>query len=204
MNPNRTKSTRVTKQKSGGASPQPVPSGHENMRVAILGNSGSGKSTLARAIATAVYIPILDLDTVAWEPDQPAVLRDEMHARSDVQAFCQSKGGWIVEGCYANLMQAALSYHPQLILLNPGQAVCIANCRSRPWESHKYASKIEQDANLEFLLSWVAEYYVRSGHLSLAAHRECFAAYTGPKQELQTLSDIQLLVTNLNVEPART
>lgn len=174
------------------------------MRVAILGNSGSGKSTLARAIATAAPMPILDLDTIAWEPDQPTVLRDEMHARNDVQAFCRSHEGWIVEGCYANLMQEVLSYHPQLILLHPGQAVCIANCRSRPWEPHKYASREEQDANLDFLLSWVAEYYTRSGHLSLAAHRQCFTGYSGPKQELTALPDTQNLAAILNFEPVRT
>lgn len=174
------------------------------MRVAILGNSGSGKSTLARAIGLASNVPILDLDTVAWEVNPPAVLRDEEHARRDVQAFCGSNEGWIVEGCYANLMQAALSYHPKLILLNPGKAACIANCRSRPWEPHKYTSKKEQDANLEFLLTWVAEYYTRSGHLSLAAHRQCFKGYSGPKQELKALPDMKSLATILNLEPVRT
>jgi adenylate kinase family enzyme len=174
------------------------------VRVAILGNSGSGKSTLARAIAAAASIPILDLDTVAWESDQPAALRDEMHARSDVQAFCQSNEGWIVEGCYANLMEEALSYRPKLILLNPGQAACLTNCRSRPWEPHKYASREEQDANLEFLLSWVAEYYTRGGHLSLAAHRKCFTVYNGPKQELTAVPDTRSLAMILNPDPVKT
>lgn len=173
------------------------------MRIAILGNSGSGKSTLARMIATAASLPILDLDTIAWDPGQPTVLRDEMHARNDVKAFCRNQESWIVEGCYANLLQEALSYRPKLILLNPGQAVCIANCRSRPWEPHKYASKEEQDANLEFLLSWVAEYYTRSDQLSFAAHRECFTGYSGPKQELNALPDMESLAMLLNLKAVK-
>ncbi|MEX0976524.1 MAG: hypothetical protein WDZ50_05450 [Woeseia sp.] len=173
------------------------------MRVAILGNAGSGKSTLARAIATPANVPILDLDTVAWAADQPAVLRGETDARSDIQAFCRSNEEWIIEGCYANLMHAALSYQPKLILLNPGQAACIANCRSRPWEPHKYASKVEQDANLDFLLSWVEEYYTRNDHLSLAAHRECFTGYSGPKQEMRALSDLENLENILDLTPVR-
>jgi hypothetical protein len=74
--------------------------------------------------------------------------------------------------------------------LNPGLEACLANCRSRPWEPHKYASKEDQDANLQFLLSWVEEYYVRAGPMSLAAHRECFASYAGLKRELQRLPDM--------------
>lgn len=168
-------------------------SGLTSVRVAILGNSGSGKSTLARALATAANAHILDLDTVAWEPDQPAVPRDEERARIDVHAFCRNNDAWVVEGCYANLIDAALVFGPKLILLNPGQAACAANCCSRPWEPHKYASKDEQDANLEFLLSWVAEYYTRTGSMSLAAHRECFSSYGGPKREIEALPDIRSL-----------
>jgi len=160
------------------------------VRIAILGNSGSGKSTLARSLAAAANVPCLDLDTVAWEPNEPAVPRAEILARDDVHAFCRDHESWIVEGCYANLIDAALSHGPTLILMNPGLDACLANCRARPWEPHKYASKDQQDANLPFLLSWVAEYYTRGGPLSLAAHRDCFEAYSGPKRELTALPDV--------------
>lgn len=163
------------------------------MRVAILGNAGSGKSTLARALAIAANARILDLDTVAWEPDQPAVPRDEERARIDVREFCRNNEAWVVEGCYANLIDAALVFGPKLILLNPGQAACASNCRSRPWEPHKYASKAEQDANLEFLLSWVEGYYTRSGSMSLTGHRECFSSYGGPKREIEAPPELRNL-----------
>jgi len=154
------------------------------MRVAILGNSGSGKSTLARWLATRAPARMLDLDTVAWEPGQIAVARPTEAARSDVRAFCSANDAWVVEGCYASLVDVTLEFRPLLIFLNPGEAQCLANCRARPWESHKYASKAEQDEQLSFLLSWVSEYYTRDGEMSLSGHRECFNRYLGPKAEL--------------------
>ena len=108
------------------------------MCVAILGNSGSGKSTLARWIAGYTYAPLLDLDTVMWEPGKIAVARSPEAARSDLNAFCSAKNHWIVEGCYASLVDTALEYSPRLIFLNPGENQCISNCRARPWEAHKY------------------------------------------------------------------
>ncbi len=167
------------------------------MRVAIIGNSGSGKSTLAAAIAAETGVPCLDLDSVAWEPSQPAVARDEALALADVHAFCSASDGWIVEGCYATLVSAALQHAPKLLFSNPGLDACLTNCRARPWEPHKYASKQAQDANLEFLLSWVAEYYERSGPMSLAAHVKCFETYSGPKRELRSIPALRELERDL-------
>ena len=154
------------------------------MRIAILGNSGSGKSTLARWLATRAAVALLDLDTVAWQPGQIAVARSPEVARRDVRAFCGKNDGWVVEGCYATLIGVALEFEPRLIFLNPGEAQCLEYCSARPWESHKYASKEEQDERLSFLLSWVSEYYRRDGELSLAGHRRCFEEYAGAKSEL--------------------
>jgi adenylate kinase family enzyme len=154
------------------------------MRVAIVGNSGSGKSTLAREIAAVHSIVSLDLDTVAWEPGKIAVARPADTAAADVRAFCSAQESWVVEGCYAALVGHALERSPILLFIEPGVDACIANCRSRPWEPHKYASKAEQDEKLEFLLAWVREYYSRDGDLSLSAHRALFDAYRGPKLRL--------------------
>lgn len=154
------------------------------MPIAILGNSGSGKSTLAHFLATRSNAPVLDLDTVAWVPNQIAVPRATEEAQADVRTFCSSHANWIVEGCYANLIRAALEFQPQLVFLNPGRESCCNNCRSRPWEPHKYSSKDEQDKRLAFLLNWVEEYYTRSGDMSLEGHRELFAEYAGPKTEV--------------------
>ena len=160
------------------------------MRVAVMGNSGSGKSTLARFVARHAAIPHLDLDTVAWEPGKIAVPRPPADARRDVRQFCTANGSWVVEGCYASLLGAALACAPHLVLLNPGRDQCLSNCRTRPWEPHKYATSAEQDARLDALLTWVADYYVRDGDMSMAAHRACFDTYPGPKVELTAMPDL--------------
>jgi adenylate kinase family enzyme len=160
------------------------------MRIAILGNSGSGKSTLARWFAEQSGAALLDLDTVAWAPGRIAVPRLDEDAGADVQNFCSVQGSWVIEGCYANLVRAALSFEPLLLFLNPDKEQCIANCQSRPWEPHKYSSKTQQDERLSFLLSWVDDYYTRNGEMSLSAHVECFHAYAGPKEELLKLPEL--------------
>ncbi len=155
------------------------------MRIAILGNSGSGKSTLAQWLAARAGAALLDLDTVAWEPGKIAVARAPEAAQADVRTFCSGHGEWIVEGCYASLVGVALDSGPRLIFLNPGEAQCLANCRARPWEAHKYRSKEEQDERLAFLLAWVSEYYTRDGDMSLQEHQRCFDEYRGEKVGLR-------------------
>ena len=134
-------------------------------------------------------LPTLDLDTVAWESGQIAVAREVEAAAADVRAFCEQHDNWIVEGCYAALTRRALAYSPMLLYMDPGADACVANCRQRPWEPHKYASKDEQDARLEFLLSWVREYYTRAGDLSHAEHQALFDAYRGPKRRVTAAAD---------------
>jgi adenylate kinase family enzyme len=157
------------------------------MRVAIIGNSGSGKTTLAERLAGDAQAAMLDLDTVAWEPDQIAVARPIEAALADVREFCESHESWVVEGCYAGLVEAALEFTPHLLVLDPGLAQCVDNCRSRPWEPNKYSSMEEQDEKLAFLLTWVEEYYSREGDMSLAAHEAVFERYDGPKEWLSAL-----------------
>ncbi|MGH8220324.1 MAG: shikimate kinase [Steroidobacteraceae bacterium] len=143
---------------------------------------------------------MLDLDTVAWEPQKVAVGRAEMDARRDVEAFCATNDGWIVEGCYAELVAISLHHSPLLILLDPGMEQCLENCRGRPWEAHKFRSKAEQDEKLDFLLSWVREYYTRDGSLSLRAHEAIFERYHGPKRrvtsQLRCAADVLGLSTD--------
>ena len=86
------------------------------MKIAILGNSGSGKSTLARRLAaSASSVPVLDLDTIVWEPWDPgrgAVMRVEARVQADLEAFCSASDRWIIEGCYADVVQASLRWKP--------------------------------------------------------------------------------------------
>ena len=161
------------------------------MRIAIIGNSGSGKSTLARAIARERGWPVLDLDTVVWEPKKIAVPRDPVAAREDVERFCAANADWILEGCYADLIGESLRHSPLLIFMDPGVEQCLANCRGRAWEPHKYASKAEQDEKLAFLLTWVRDYYERDGSTSLKDHEALYLSYAGPKRRLHDTSILQ-------------
>lgn len=154
------------------------------MRIAIIGNSGSGKSTLARDLALTHDLTTLDLDTVAWEPDQIAVPRDKALALAQVRGFCANTPQWVVEGCYAGLIGAALPYANMLLLLEPGVRACIANCHSRPWEPHKFRSLQEQNRHFAPLLDWVRGYYQRDGDASLREHQALFDAFAGPKHKL--------------------
>jgi hypothetical protein len=83
----------------------------------------------------------------------------------------------------------SLAYSPVLLFLEPGVEACLANCSSRPWEPHKYESQQVQDQHLQFLLTWVREYYTRDGELSLAAHQALFDEYRGPKHKLTARVD---------------
>ena len=159
------------------------------MRVAVIGNSGSGKSTLARQLANANNAALLDLDTVAWVQGQIAAPQDPTIAAAAVEFFCLTNPSWVVDGCYASLVEVALNHQPHLIFLDPGEEQCVANCRSRPWEPHKYDSMVEQNERLPFLIAWVQNYYVRQGDMSHAEHVSLFESYAGPKQWLRTLPE---------------
>jgi adenylate kinase family enzyme len=154
------------------------------VRIGIIGNAGCGKSTLARELQEKFGLARLDLDTVAWEPGQVAVPRDPVAADSEVALFCASYANWVVEGCYASLLQTALRSSTLLLFMEPGVQTCLANCRSRPWEAHKYQSKLQQDQKLEFLLAWVESYYSRDDNQSLLAHQALYNGYPGPKCKL--------------------
>ena len=161
----------------------------QQMRIVILGNAGSGKSTLAKSLARTQRMPWLDLDTLVWEPDRVAVQRPDELVFADLAQFCRESDDWVIDGCYGDLVEAVLRHRPMLIFLEPGQDVCVANCRTRPWEPHKYRTKADQDAYLEQLLAWVTEFYERGGSMSQAAHRAVYEGYAGAKCRLASRAE---------------
>jgi adenylate kinase family enzyme len=156
------------------------------MRVVIMGNAGSGKSTLASRLARESSLVHLDLDTLAWERE--AVRRPLADSLALLEGFLARNDAWVVEGCYADLLARAVSACSRLIFLNPGVEVCVANCRARPWEPHKYPSPEAQDKNLALLIDWVRQYETREDEYSLRRHREIFDSHAGDKVEVRTLS----------------
>lgn len=152
-------------------------------RVLIVGNSGSGKSTHAKRLAARDGLAHVDLDPYAWQPTDPPVRRPVDEALRELRAALPDDG-WVVEGCYADLLEGLADDADLLIFLNPGTEVCVRHCRTRPFEPHKYDSEQAQDSNLAMLIDWVRGYDTRDGPMSLAAHRALYDAFAGPKREL--------------------
>ena len=148
------------------------------MRIAILGNSGSGKSTLARWLTARAHAPLLDLDTLAWEPQKIAVARPAAAALRDVQCFCVANVSWVVEGCYADLIRAALEFSAVLLFLDPAGT---APPTAAPAPGRTSSSRAAQDERVAYLLDWVRAYYTRAGELSHAGHVATYEDYRGPK-----------------------
>ena len=125
----------------------------------------------------------LDLDTIVWELGKVAVARPTGAVQADLQRFVDTQTRWVIEGCYAEWVEVASAYCTELVFLNPGEAVCVAHCRARPWEPHKYKSLEDQNKMLEVLLKWVRAYYTREDSCSLMRHRRLFDQFSGAKRE---------------------
>jgi len=158
-----------------------------SMRLILLGNAGAGKSTMARRIIGNRAIARLSLDEIAWD-EGPKRKPFEVSLRL-LQEFIQSHEQWIIEGCYSDLIEAALPHCSELRFLNPGIEVCVAHCRRRPWEAEKFSTPADQAAMLEQLIQWVSGYQTREDDFSLKRHRQVFERFTGPKREYTSVQD---------------
>ena len=155
-------------------------------KILIFGNSGSGKSTLAKRLSLQDGLAHLDLDTLAWQPYDPASgppqRRSLTESEATLNAFVEQHTDWVIEGCYADLLGLLVNQTSDMIFLNLPVEDCIANAEQRPWEPHKYPSKDAQDANLGMLKDWIRQYETRSDTFSLAAHKTLYNAFSGRKQ----------------------
>lgn len=149
--------------------------------VLIFGNSGSGKSTFAKKLTQTDNLAHLDLDTLAWQDTVPPKRKPLIESERELLAFIQSNESWVIEGGYVDLLEMAKPYASELIFLNLPVNDCIANAKTRPWEPHKYDSKQAQDANLEMLIGWIADYYQRHDPFSSIAHTEFYEKFLGKK-----------------------
>ncbi len=154
-----------------------------------MGNAGAGKSTLARKLLERQAAARLSLDEVAF--GEGAQRRPVADSVADALGFIEANDSWIIEGCYADILEPLLQHADTLIFLNPGVEACLAHCRARPWEAEKFGSREAQDANLQNLLSWVREYESRRDEYGLARHRALFDAFSGRKVEYNQPSEYE-------------
>ncbi|MDA1369688.1 MAG: AAA family ATPase [Proteobacteria bacterium] len=153
-------------------------------KVLVFGNSGSGKSTLARQLKYSEGLAHLDLDALAWlntSPPERAPLNESLRS---IQQFFRENEGWVIEGCYTDLLELAGRAANAIIFLNLPIELCIENARNRPWEPHKYASKHAQDDNLDMFMDWIAQYDRRHDVFSLESHLSFYEKFTGEKTML--------------------
>lgn len=153
-------------------------------RVLVFGNSGAGKSTLARHLQEREALGHLDLDSLAWRETTPPQRRAIEDSRADIEAFLSQHDGWVIEGCYADLLAIAAPEATEMIWLNPPADACVAHAKARPWEPHKYPSKEAQDANLPMLIDWIRAYDTRDDELSRRAHEDLFNGFSGTRKAL--------------------
>jgi len=151
------------------------------MKAILLGNAGAGKSTLSRLMIAKKPAARLSLDEVAFRGGTcRRPLKDSIE---DVDCWMSSHSNWIIEGCYADIIEPLLVYCDELIFLNPGVDACVAHCRLRPWEPEKFSSRQEQDENLDNLIQWVRSYETRADEYGLSRHRALYESFHGKKSE---------------------
>lgn len=138
---------------------------------------------MAIALRQKYELAHLDLDTLAWEVENPTVRRKLENSLKDLFEFIKTHENWVIEGCYSSLLKEAIRHCTKLIFLNPGIDICVQNCLARSWEPHKYPSPEAQNKNLTMLLDWVKEYETRDDEFSLKSHRQLFEDFVGEKIE---------------------
>jgi adenylate kinase family enzyme len=157
------------------------------MRIIIYGNSGAGKTWLARQLQQQHDLARLVLDSIAWEAEWGK--RKSLQASvAELLAFINQNERWIIEGCYGDLIEAALPYCTDLRFINPGVDVCVANCQKRQAEFEQHGRPEDNRGAIDELLHWVREYEVRDDEFSLTRHREIFDDFNGTKTEYTDLT----------------
>jgi len=82
----------------------------------VVGNSGSGKTTIARAIATALRVPHLELDSVFHQPDWQPLDADEF--RRIVSDFTAAEA-WVVDGNYSAVRDIVWARADTVVWVDP-------------------------------------------------------------------------------------
>ncbi len=94
-------------------------------KVLIFRNSGSGKSTLAIKLVNDEGLPHLDLDTIAWLPTASPERESLENSLVKIDQFTTLKNGWVIEGCYSDLLQLVSPMANEAVFLNLAIEQCV-------------------------------------------------------------------------------
>ena len=141
---------------------------------------------MARLLIGNRNIARLPLDEITWNE---VMERKPLEASlRELHLFMKNNDEWIIEGCYGDLVEAALRHCTELRFLNPGVEVCVEHCTRRPWEPDKFPSPEDQEMMLRQLIPWVRQYENREDEYGLKRHRKIFNDFRGPKREHPTVA----------------
>ncbi len=144
---------------------------------------------MARRLIGNADIPRLSLDEIAW--DRGTRRKPLQESLAVLGQFLASNDQWVIEGCYGDLVEAALPHCSELRFLNPGVETCVAHCNRRPWEPSKFSSAEEQNAMLGQLIQWVKDYESRDDEYGLKRHRRIFDSFSCAKREYTSTSSYE-------------
>jgi adenylate kinase family enzyme len=86
------------------------------LRISVVGNSGSGKTTLAAALAAALGIPHLELDSVFHQPGWVPLADEEFRRR--VTEFVAAPR-WVTDGNYSRVLDLIWARADTVVWLDP-------------------------------------------------------------------------------------
>ena len=144
---------------------------------------------MARRLIGNATIPRLSLDEIAWDRDARRKPLEE--SLTLLGQFLASNDQWIIEGCYGDLVEAALPHCSELRFLNSGVETCVAHCNRRPWELSKFSSAEEQNTMLRQLIQWVKDYESSDDEYGLKRHRRIFDGFSGARREDTSISSYE-------------
>lgn len=104
-----------------------------------------------------------------------------------INEFTKKNSSWVIEGCYSDLLELLMPHATEIIFLNLDISLCIENAKNRPWESHKYNTKKEQDDNLNMLIDWIKTYNNRNDVFSYQSHMGLIIIFKVNKECIQII-----------------
>jgi adenylate kinase family enzyme len=102
-------------------------------RVVILGRGAAGKTTLAKRLGEITRLPVIELDSIFWQPDLMATPRDRWEV---VQQKLAAEGRWIMDGDLGpyDVVEVRLRAADTIIFLDFSLVRCAWRALRRSWE----------------------------------------------------------------------